>query len=216
MIYIQMYTFRPSGSPAGTHPAVPWWVSAMYDPYEKINVWSHLVPGMLFPLIALATKTKALAFFSLCAATTHILSGLTHMWPEDKIVEKMDHIGIVVLIVGTPFTAAMAQKPNDDRRAMGIYTLALLAAAFMRPLLRTILFAWIGIMLVLSYPYIIDANLGLQALLYLIGAICFLTNSGHNRTLIALADHHILHYLVTLACLLHTKYIMDTNKETPL
>ncbi len=47
--------------------------------------------------------------FSLCAATTHLLSALTHVYPDDHALEKLDHVGIVALIVGTPLTAVMVR-----------------------------------------------------------------------------------------------------------
>ncbi len=45
-----------------------------------------------------------LMVFSLAAATTHLLSSLTHVWPDDVWLEKADHLGIVVLILGTPYS----------------------------------------------------------------------------------------------------------------
>jgi hypothetical protein len=43
---------RPAGSPAGSFPHTPWWHCVLHDPYERINFWSHAVPGTL--LLALA------------------------------------------------------------------------------------------------------------------------------------------------------------------
>lgn len=51
----------------------------------------------------------ALAVFCCCASLTHLLSALTHVWPDDHALEKLDHLGIVALIVGTPLTQLMVR-----------------------------------------------------------------------------------------------------------
>ncbi len=43
--------FRPVGSPAGTFHHTPWWVCVFHDPYERINFWSHFLPGVAFLII---------------------------------------------------------------------------------------------------------------------------------------------------------------------
>jgi predicted membrane channel-forming protein YqfA (hemolysin III family) len=53
---------------------------------------------------------EALWVFCCCAATTHLLSSLTHVYPDDHFLEKLDHIGIVALIVGTPLTQMMVSS----------------------------------------------------------------------------------------------------------
>lgn len=40
--------FRPPGAPAGAWPHLPWHASVLHDPYERINFWSHFVPGLVF------------------------------------------------------------------------------------------------------------------------------------------------------------------------
>jgi predicted membrane channel-forming protein YqfA (hemolysin III family) len=50
-----------------------------------------------------------LAAFCACAAATHLLSALTHIWPDDHFLEKLDHFGIVALILGTPATQLMVR-----------------------------------------------------------------------------------------------------------
>jgi len=60
------------------------------------------------------TGGAALSVFCCCAATTHLLSALTHVYPDDHLLEKVDHIGIVALIVGTPLTQMMVSCKHDD------------------------------------------------------------------------------------------------------
>lgn len=90
----------------GSFPHMPWWHSALYDPYERVNVWSHGMPGIIFLILGLLAHLGAapggsvLLAFCCCAATTHLLSAITHVYPEDKFLEKFDHLGIAVLITG--------------------------------------------------------------------------------------------------------------------
>ena len=43
---------RAAGSPAGSFPHTPWWHCVLHDPYERINVWSHAVPGLVLLVLA--------------------------------------------------------------------------------------------------------------------------------------------------------------------
>lgn len=43
--------FRPPGAPAGAWPHLPWHASVLHDPYERINFWSHFVPGLVFLML---------------------------------------------------------------------------------------------------------------------------------------------------------------------
>ena len=60
----------------------------LYDPYERINVWSHGVPGVTLVLLGaaaaagLAPGGAPLAAFCACAAVTHLFSAITHVWPD--------------------------------------------------------------------------------------------------------------------------------------
>jgi hypothetical protein len=83
----------------------------------------------------LASGGMAMTVFCSCAATTHLLSALTHVFPDDPFLvrwtscgkapvalwlpltvccrhwaqEKLDHVGIVALVAGTPITAIMVR-----------------------------------------------------------------------------------------------------------
>jgi hypothetical protein len=83
---------------------------------------------------------------------------------------------------------------------------ALLLAAFLPPVLRTLSFIGIGGVMVVHYTYLVDLNLGLQMALYVAGGACFIRGGGHARWQ-GCSDHHLLHYLVTVACCMHVVYI---------
>ncbi|KAJ9514681.1 hypothetical protein QJQ45_028442 [Haematococcus lacustris] len=193
--------FRPAGSPAGTWPHTPWHVcefpigprctfemllifrksasGVFHDPYERINFWSHFVPGVVLICIGIAawagqtTGGWPMVIYCAAAATTHLCSAITHIWPDDHLLEKMDHLGIVALILGTPLTAAVAQDPEVDLRVMLCTGVGLLAAAFLRPLMRTLAFVGLGAVLFFTYYQIVNINLGIQVVMYLCGAYSF-------------------------------------------
>ena len=176
-----------------------------HDPYERVNFWSHAVPGALLSALSAAAALGAarggapLAAFCACAAVTHLLSALTHVWPDSHALEKLDHFGITALILGTPVSQLMAKAPHGDSTCMAVCAGALLVAALLRPLPRTLGFVLTTAVMVWHYLYIVDAALALQLVLYGAGAISFLRNGGHNRLAFGLCDHHLLHYKVTLA-----------------
>jgi hypothetical protein len=43
--------FRPTGAPAGAWDHAPWYICTFYDPYERINVWSHGLPAIGFVIL---------------------------------------------------------------------------------------------------------------------------------------------------------------------
>lgn len=78
----------------------------------------------------------ALAIFCFCATCTHIFSALGHVYPDSHVLvslvvliilslvlwnlmlhhvpqEKMDHVGIIALILGTPITALLVSPAID-------------------------------------------------------------------------------------------------------
>lgn len=214
----QQVRFRVPGSKAGSFPHTPWHHCVFHDPYERVNVWSHSVPGAVFLTLALVALIGGndggwpLAIFGFCAACTHLLSALTHVYPDSHALEKLDHLGIVVLIIGTPMTALMSKEHGGVPVDMIVSTLAMIVAACLPPLLRVLGFtAGIASMVLLHFNKIMNLNLASQLVLYGLGGISFLRNAGHSRWP-GFADHHLLHYFVTIACVLHVYYIWTSMK----
>ncbi|PNH12495.1 hypothetical protein TSOC_000589 [Tetrabaena socialis] len=206
--------FRPQGAPAGAWHHTPWYVCTFYDPYERINVWSHGLPALGFVLLGALAKAGivpggfALSVFCFCAAMTQGSSALTHVWPDDHLLEKIDHVCIPFLIIGVPLTAVMALRPSSPYHMMVVVAVVAVAAAFLRPLYRTLTFVASGAVLFGYYFFIVNWNLVWQVVLQVAGAVFFVRNGGHSRPM-GLQDHHFLHYCVTSACMLHVLYIMQ-------
>lgn len=212
--------FRQPGSPAGSFPHTPWWHCCFYDRYERINVWSHTIPGIAFLALGLVSfgggtcGGKTLGLFCLCATLTHILSALGHVYPDSHVLEKMDHIGIVALILGTPITALLAKEHGYVPTDLVYSSVGMLVAAFLPPTARVLGFmTGVTVIVGLHYQKIMNANLVVQLALYLIGGISFLRNQGHQRWA-GMCDHHFLHYTVTIACTLHVWYILVAMQGT--
>ncbi|KAK9809407.1 hypothetical protein WJX73_003131 [Symbiochloris irregularis] len=216
--------FRPAGSPAGTWQHTPWWHCVLLDPYERINVWSHAAPGILFVILGFASYAgytpghnwvhNPFGIFCFCAATTHLLSASTHVYPDNHFLEKFDHLGIVALVLGTPITALMAHTRGGIPLDLKISAGVMLAAAFLPPTLRVLGFTvGIVVMVVLHFHIVVNANLATQLGMYGLGACVFLRNGGHAR-FVGCTDHHLLHYLVTGACCLHVSYLLKAMQKT--
>ncbi|PNW77179.1 hypothetical protein CHLRE_10g425650v5 [Chlamydomonas reinhardtii] len=207
------YKFRPQGAPAGVWPHTPWWLCTFYDPYERVNVWSHGLPALAFIVLGALAKAgavpgdNALAVFCFCAAMTHGSSALTHVWPDDHLLEKIDHLCIPFLIVGVPLTAVMALRPQGPYHVLTAVAVAATGAAFLRPLHRTLAFIASGAVLFGYYFWIVDWNIVAQVVLQVAGGYFFVQNGGHSRPP-GLQDHHFLHYCVTAASVLHVVYIL--------
>ena len=54
---------------------------------------------------------QPLALFGVCSGLTHMLSMLTHVWPDSHSLEKLDHLGIVATIIGNPMSSLMVIHP---------------------------------------------------------------------------------------------------------
>lgn len=153
--------------------------------------------------------------FGFSAATTHLLSAVTHVWPDSHALEKADHYGIVVLIVGVTASALLAVSHGKMPRSMAIISACLAVAAALRPLPRVLGYATgVASFFTLYARQIGNANLVAQMAMYATGGWCFLRNGGHTERPYWLSDHHLLHYLVTGACGLHLVYIGAALEQT--
>lgn len=211
--------FRPRGSPAGTWGHTPWWHCAFHDPYERVNVWSHGLPAVVLFAVGMAAlsglmpDSAPVGVFGLLSSTCHALSALAHIYPDHHGLEKLDHLGILALLFGTPYSAILDRMNRADIHIdLTIFKCLipfLLASAFFPPKPRTLSFA-IGVS-TLSFAYwrhLISISLLAQLGFYLIGALCFLRNGGHDRWE-GWSDHHILHYVVTAACCVQIMHLIQ-------
>lgn len=193
----------------------------------------HLPPPSTNSLAGYQTGIMAYTIFGICAAAMHLGSCAAHVYPDSHSLEKLDHFGITGGIMGTAISALVAMQHGGPIPRGMLYACAVLfVCAMMRPLPRVIGFAVTSVAIVVAYAKTVaNWNLAAQLLIYFAGAWCFLRcvvvfmcveigrasnlhrNGGHNRWF-WLADHHLLHYAVTSACLLHLVYINNALKET--
>lgn len=113
--------FRPAGIPASrgnVFPHMPLWHNAFCDPYERVNVFSHGIPCLVFVTLLALSLTRRIPggapLAAHCAAVSlgHLASTITHLSPDSKRVEKLDHAGIALWIVSTTYTALKAACPH--------------------------------------------------------------------------------------------------------
>lgn len=52
---------------------------------------------------------KSVVIFSFSAGVMHSGSALTHIYPDDMLLEKLDHLGIVTLVMGTPISTLVVR-----------------------------------------------------------------------------------------------------------
>lgn len=116
----------------------------------------------------------------------------------------------MVLIFGTPLTAWAGHAHGALPRSLVVAASALLLSAFLPPAPRVAGFVTATALMVAQIgPRLVDWNLGTQLALYGAGAAAFLRNGGHGRAGVPwLADHHWLHYCVTVACCMHVYYLV--------
>ena len=66
-----------------------------HDEYERVNFWSHAVPGVLFLLLgALALRglvpgALPLFVYTCCTGTTHLTSAATHVYPDSHLLVSL-------------------------------------------------------------------------------------------------------------------------------
>ena len=205
---------RPVGSPAGSWPHTPWWHCVFHNSYERINFWSHALPAAAFAVLVVLHVSgqpeipMTVALFAAFAFITHGFSALTHVYPDNHSIEKLDHIGITATIIGTPVTALLAKEHGHIPTPLLVVSIWLLFCAFLRPAPRVFGFLSGGAVMVYLYGMMLmDSIFLVELVLYVSGAIFFLRNDGHSRG-VGLSDHHFLHYFVTVASALHIRYLL--------
>lgn len=213
--------FRQAGAPAGAWPPQPWWVSALMDPYERVNVWSHGAPVPALLAVAWAYRgSLPVVVHSLCTAVNHLCSALTHIWPDSVPLEKLDHVGIVFNLISTPLTTVLARSPGtasttNTLRPFAAGSLCALAAVFAPRGLRTAAWVAVAVWLYSAHSWILDGPTLAVVALYAVGAAAFVRDGGHERPA-GLQDHHILHYAVTAATAAQTAYLLGLAKLFPM
>ena len=66
-----------------------------HDEYERVNFWSHAVPGVLFLVLgALALQgivpgALPLFVYTCCTGTTHLTSAATHVYPDSHLLVSL-------------------------------------------------------------------------------------------------------------------------------
>jgi predicted membrane channel-forming protein YqfA (hemolysin III family) len=54
-------------------------------------------------------KWKSVCVFSASAGMMHLGSAMTHVYPDDHFLEKLDHLGIATLVMGTPISTILVR-----------------------------------------------------------------------------------------------------------
>ena len=117
---------------AALRPRVSTPVPFAAPPLSRGTVWHHTTPddgctqvGLDFSLSSMLSYTLAcraaapawcpdaaqpLMVFGVSSGITHLMSALTHVWPDSHGLEKLDHLGIVATIIGTPMSCLMVRR----------------------------------------------------------------------------------------------------------
>jgi predicted membrane channel-forming protein YqfA (hemolysin III family) len=61
-------------------------------------------------LLADAEAWKSVIIFCFSAGIMHTGSAVTHVYPDDHFLEKLDHLGIVTLVMGTPISTLVVRS----------------------------------------------------------------------------------------------------------
>jgi len=203
--------FRPPGVPASpgglcppgrVFPAMPWWHHALCDPYERVNVWSHLLPGLFFvglpvyvavlpaawgglghALGASAAMPWPLVAFCWVVGPAQLASALCHTYPDDFRLEKIDHVGIAAWVAAVPPTLLLAKCPG--RWAAEAPWLAGFAVCLGGLVgvgdtrLRAGLTIGVGLAMAARFlPSIVGWTLVAELLLYLVGGLFFVRGTN--------------------------------------
>lgn len=55
-------------------------------------------------------KGHGISVYCFCSCAMHFLSALTHVYPDDVYLEKLDHLGIACLVMATPISTLLARS----------------------------------------------------------------------------------------------------------
>ena len=209
--------YRPPGAGPGAWPVMPWWHSCFYDPYERVNVWSHGLPaagfavGGILGIAGLLPMSLAMILLMAGGTAVHLFSTLAHVWPESHFWEKMDHLGIVTMAYTTLTTAVMANNPEADVSHLYYLGGCLVVAAFLPKKPRILgIGACVFYMVYLHWEVMGTTLMSIQIAAYAASGLCFWHNAGHDRPE-GFSDHHLLHYLGTFGSMVHIFYILNAE-----
>ena len=104
-----------------------------------------------------------------CAGTIPVRLESRHI-PQ----EKLDHVGIVALIIGTPGTALMAKNRGEIPWDIFVWAAAMVVSAFLGKRLRILGFVGGSCIWASRHTKLVTPLLGVQICLYLCGAAAFL------------------------------------------
>ena len=217
--------FRPAGLPASaTHPVfppMPWWHSFL-DPYERINIISHGLPGLVLLSVTaclLGGQLPQLLPFSFpllihasLVGLAHLTSVLAHVFPDSIWFEKADHVGISIWIASTTYTGLTAVCPGGDLRTYW-YTTAATGAICTIPnhKVRAALSLIAGFVQACTYlgTLLWSSRVFLaEMMLYLLGGAVYIRGRNYNDKYHAFSDHHIMHYCVTAGAFMHMVFLI--------
>lgn len=137
-------------------------------------------PSQSFTLVIVKVRTTSLTDLCHPYGPQHLPSTTLYEPSVFGPQEKLDHLGIVVLILGTPITMLMAQQQGTIPVDMVLSACMLFGAAFLPPLPRVLGFAsGIAVMLWLHASQLMNMNLLAQLLCYGAGAYAFLRYVAH-------------------------------------
>ncbi len=78
----------------GSHQMKPVCAGVFHDKYERVNFWSHAVPGVLFLLLGtlalhgLVPGALPLFVYTCCTGATHLSSAATHVYPDSHLLVR--------------------------------------------------------------------------------------------------------------------------------
>ena len=215
--------FRPAGVPAcavdPVFPHMPYWHNILCDPYERINFFSHAVPGLvLFALLVARVAGAVPGGWPLTlhlAVTTyaHFASALTHLSPDSLAPQKADHMGIALWILSTTYTSLGSACPKMGLAPYYAMAAATVGASFVRfSKVRAACMLASGTAQALWYFHgLMNDLFAAELALYALGAALYIRGENFGDRRWGYSDHHLMHYCVTVAAFLHVAYILKSE-----